>query len=125
LTLPRPADILPTAGNGRRGISVAERTSRATTVLDEIEALLRRGNKIAAIKLYRTATGVGLKEAKDTIDAVERAMREKDADHALERSSLGERADYGPGKIEVDRAKSPGLLASIFKALTRWRGQPD
>lgn len=33
---------------------------------------LRSGNKIGAIKLYREQTGVGLKEAKDVIDAVER-----------------------------------------------------
>lgn len=33
---------------------------------------LRSGNKINAIKLYREQTGVGLKEAKDVIDALER-----------------------------------------------------
>jgi ribosomal protein L7/L12 len=31
---------------------------------------LRAGNEIEAIKLYRAATGVGLKEAKDAIDAI-------------------------------------------------------
>jgi ribosomal protein L7/L12 len=36
-----------------------------------VEAL-RRGHKIEAIKLYRQATGVGLKEAKDFIDDVQR-----------------------------------------------------
>lgn len=30
---------------------------------------LRRGNKIEAIKLTRAATGLGLKEAKDCVDA--------------------------------------------------------
>lgn len=38
------------------------------------EALLR-GNKIEAIKIYREQTGIGLKEAKDYIDALERQMR--------------------------------------------------
>jgi hypothetical protein len=33
-----------------------------------IEAILRRGDKIAAIIIYREATGTGLKEAKDAID---------------------------------------------------------
>src|ERR1700738_976652 len=38
---------------------------------DVMEAL-RRGEKIQAIKLYRDATGVGLKEAKDIIEAAQR-----------------------------------------------------
>jgi hypothetical protein len=33
---------------------------------------LRRGNKIEAIKRYREATAVGLKEAKDFVEAVQR-----------------------------------------------------
>lgn len=33
---------------------------------------LWNGNKINAIKIYREQTGVGLKEAKDVIDALER-----------------------------------------------------
>lgn len=123
MTRPLAVDMLPTADTGRQGTSVAERVSRATRVLDEIEALLRRGNKIAAIKLYRTATGVGLKEARETVDAVERAMREQDAGRAIERA----RRAHGEidGEIEVGRAKSPGLLAGIIGALTRWRVQPD
>jgi ribosomal protein L7/L12 len=35
---------------------------------------LRSGNKINAIKLYREQTGVGLKEAKDAVDALERTL---------------------------------------------------
>lgn len=33
-----------------------------------IDALLREGKKIEAIKVYRELTGVGLKEAKDAVD---------------------------------------------------------
>jgi ribosomal protein L7/L12 len=36
---------------------------------------LRRGNKIVAIKIYRESTGVGLKEAKDIVDAIDRRTR--------------------------------------------------
>ena len=39
--------------------------------LDEINELLLQDKKIDAIKLYRERTGVGLKEAKDAIDAIE------------------------------------------------------
>lgn len=34
-----------------------------------IDACLRSGNKIEAIKLYRERTGIGLKEAKDAVEA--------------------------------------------------------
>ncbi len=40
--------------------------------LDSITALARQGNKIGAIKLYREQTGVGLKEAKDAVEAIAR-----------------------------------------------------
>jgi len=40
-----------------------------------IRELIRRGNKIEAIKIYREFTGVGLKEAKDAVEALEREMK--------------------------------------------------
>ncbi|MHC5260408.1 ribosomal protein L7/L12 [Streptomyces sp. UC4497] len=40
-------------------------------VLDGVRALVRDGKKIDAIKAYREATGVGLKEAKDEVDRIE------------------------------------------------------
>ena len=38
----------------------------------EVAQLLRAGNKIAAIKLYRETFGVGLKDAKDAVEQIER-----------------------------------------------------
>jgi ribosomal protein L7/L12 len=38
---------------------------------DEVSNLLARGNKIGAIKLVRERTGLGLKEAKDYVEALE------------------------------------------------------
>jgi ribosomal protein L7/L12 len=40
--------------------------------LDDVRAALASGNKIEAIKLYRLQTGVGLKEAKDAVDEMEK-----------------------------------------------------
>ncbi len=42
--------------------------------LDEIRSLAASGKKIAAIKLYREATGVGLAEAKDAVEAIARGQ---------------------------------------------------
>jgi ribosomal protein L7/L12 len=41
----------------------------------QIQSLLHDGKKIEAVKLYREVSGLGLKEAKDHVDAVERAMK--------------------------------------------------
>ncbi len=38
--------------------------------LAQVQEMVRRGKKIQAIKLYREHTGVGLKEAKDAVEAM-------------------------------------------------------
>jgi ribosomal protein L7/L12 len=43
-------------------------------VMGQVEQELRAGRKINAVKLYREAHGVGLKEAKDAVDAMERQL---------------------------------------------------
>lgn len=45
------------------------------SVSDEVIAALDNGRTIEAIKLLRQETGVGLKEAKDIIDALARERR--------------------------------------------------
>lgn len=40
-------------------------------IAQQIEAELRKGNKIIAIKIYKEATNVGLKEAKEAKDAID------------------------------------------------------
>ncbi|MCP2327275.1 ribosomal protein L7/L12 [Hamadaea flava] len=45
-------------------------TPRPSANGDEVAALLAEGKKIQAIKLYRELTGVGLKEAKDAVEAM-------------------------------------------------------
>lgn len=41
------------------------------TLSPQIQAALRRGNKIEAIKIYRELTGVGLAEAKQAVENLE------------------------------------------------------
>ena len=43
----------------------------------ELSDLLFRGNKIGAIKLYRELTGFGLKESKESVDALEASLRKE------------------------------------------------
>ena len=42
---------------------------------ESVVTLIRSEKKIQAIKAYREATGVGLKVAKDAVDAIERNLR--------------------------------------------------
>lgn len=44
----------------------------------EVKELVTQGRKINAIKLYREQTGVGLREAKDAVDAMEAQMKALD-----------------------------------------------
>ena len=53
-----------------RAASLPPRESVDSSFEDEILSLLKQGQKIRAIKLYREKTGVGLKESKDFIDAL-------------------------------------------------------
>jgi len=42
--------------------------------MSQVRALLQAGKKIEAVKLYREMAGVGLKEAKDAVDELEREL---------------------------------------------------
>lgn len=43
--------------------------------MDELKVLIEKGQKVKAIKEYRVATGVGLKEAKEYIDLLSEDMK--------------------------------------------------
>ena len=45
-----------------------------------ISADVFAGRKIEALKRYREATGVGLKEAKDAVEAIEKDLRQREPD---------------------------------------------
>lgn len=55
---------------GRDLAMIADRS-----VQDQIRSLLLEGKKIEAIKIYREATGLGLKESKDAVEVVESELR--------------------------------------------------
>jgi len=61
--------------------------------IDQIQEALFRGDRIAAIKLYRASTGEGLKESRDFILAVEAELRRTD-----------------PGKFRASPAQGCGMV---------------
>ncbi len=58
-------------GDGAAGAGAAEEQSEFDAVLTDVGA-----NKILVIKAVRELTGLGLKEAKDLVDAAPKAVRE-------------------------------------------------
>jgi hypothetical protein len=84
-------------------------TSHNDELPADIEAALRGGNKIAAIKLLRTAKGIGLKDAKDEID---RFL----AGHADIRPRTT--SDTGVGRFLFLMVLA-GLIFSVYYYLTR------
>lgn len=54
-----------------RRLNIDDADPNSTEPSPQIQAALRRGDKIGAIKIYRELTGVGLAEAKQAIDGIE------------------------------------------------------
>ena len=59
---------------GRRVSELFKQLGIEEAPLTEVQTLIAQGRKINAIKLYREQTGVGLREAKEAVDALEAQM---------------------------------------------------
>jgi large subunit ribosomal protein L7/L12 len=68
---PAAAAAAPAAGGGGDAPAVVEEQTEFTATLTEIGP-----NKIPVIKVVRELTGLGLKEAKDVVDAAPKAVKE-------------------------------------------------
>jgi len=55
-----------------RSSGLALSPAKASGDISDLGAMARAGRKIEAIKIYRERMGVGLKEAKDAVEALER-----------------------------------------------------
>ena len=73
----------------------------------EAQQALRHGNKIDAIRIVREKTGLGLKEAKDAVDAFERA-------HPNLRGGLS------PGEVPPEKAGYGILVLAAIAAFLAW-----
>lgn len=49
---------------------IAAQVGVPDTIMDELKSLILEGKKVEAIKKYRIATGLGLKESKEYIDSL-------------------------------------------------------
>lgn len=78
--------------------------SETTTLSPEALAALQNGNKIEAIKLVREQMGLGLKEAKDVVEAVLRSLN-------------GERGFLTPAPAKGSGSVMGWLVALVLTAL--------
>lgn len=79
--------------------------------LDQVKEALIRGNKIEAIKRYREATGLGLKEAKDAVEAMESGDSGSAARPDLHRDPFAQQKGGCFGAIAV--LVAAGLVLSL------------
>ena len=82
----------PAAGGAAGGAAAAEEKSEFDLVLSEVGA-----NKVSVIKAVREITGLGLKEAKDLVDAAPKSIKE-----AMPKAE----AEAGKKKLEEAGAKA-------------------
>lgn len=83
--------------------------ARTATINTQLKELIKSGNKIQAIKLYREKYNVGLKEAKDAIDdmAAEKPVKRKLPEKALVAETQQPQDEYFAGVLEVITRNNP------------------
>ncbi len=85
-------------GGTFEGLAIGSATNED---IDQIQAAVFAGRKIQAIKFHRQSTGMGLKESKEFIEALEAELRRIE-----------------PGKFTVPPAKGCGMTILLFFATT-------
>lgn len=100
-----------------RGDAVPVTTAPAPVSAANVQALLREGKKLEAIKLYREQSGLGLKEAKDAVEAMELGAQ------ALAPPPLHTPKRTITSEMAVDDAELRGHVTGgrIIEAIKRYR----
>ena len=80
--------------------------------IEDIAQALADGQKIEAIKIYRAATGKGLKDAKDFIDALIPKLVEQDP----QKYANPEKSGTGCTSIVIVALLLSGAAAAVFVA---------
>jgi ribosomal protein L7/L12 len=84
--------------------------------LDQIQQLTRAGKKIEAIKLVREQTGLGLKEAKDAVEAIDRG-------ETVELTLRATSTTHGVSGVDLDQINELLLQNKKIEAIKLYREQ--
>lgn len=110
--VPRPRAARP-RHHGQGGSSAPSiHTNVTQEQSDAIDAVIRNGRIIEAIKLYRTATGTSLKEAKDRVQARALQLRQSPG---FDAEMQGVQSGAAPSPFEAKRG-CLGALVLLFLA---------
>lgn len=71
----QPPKLIPKQGDTVTAEIGGQELEIDATVLDEVRRLTDSGQKIEAVKYLREATGLGLTEAKEIVDSLDRLRR--------------------------------------------------
>lgn len=105
-------------------------TSRSTAplphvppdVVDEALRIAQQGNKIAAIKHVRERTGLGLREAKDVVEAAERGERQRIAPAAPAAAAAGDGSNGALDDAELRALVAEGQKIQAIKRVREHTG---
>lgn len=78
-----------------------------------VKALLQAGNKIEAIKVYRQLTGMGLKEAKDAVEAMAAGAAEANTFQVGSSSAYQFQRTARPATSPTPSSQNPGLSCVV------------
>jgi large subunit ribosomal protein L7/L12 len=111
---PVAAAAAPAAGGGSDGAAApaVEEQTEFTATLTEIGP-----NKIPVIKVVRELTGLGLKEAKDVVDAAPKAVKEGVTKDEAEKIKAA--IEEVGGKVEIKSRDFRSALGRRIRALPR------
>lgn len=87
-------------------------------ILDQIQLAILEGRKIEAIKIMRDATGIGLKEAKDAVEALEEALRRSGPVSMTDVAAAGLRE---PAPADMERVREALRIGNSIEAIRIFR----
>ena len=115
------AGAAPAAGGGAAPAAEAdEEQTEFTAILTEVGP-----NKIPVIKVVRELTGLGLKEAKDLVDAAPKAVKEGVAKDEAEKIKAALEEQGAKVEDQVVTRSRPGRHAARTRLLLRSGGGPS
>ncbi|MCJ7623332.1 MAG: 6-bladed beta-propeller, partial [Anaerolineaceae bacterium] len=109
--------IVPEELRGKKPEDIADSFSEQTVGLKEVLKLLRADRKIEAIKVYRSQTGLGLREAKEVIDRLTEGRSVQVSNFTVEaRPFYGQTDTPHAPKIDGDvvRGRKAGWIGCIL-----------
>jgi large subunit ribosomal protein L7/L12 len=95
VTAAAAAPVMMMGGGGGGGAEPAEEKTEFDVILEEVPA----DKKIAVLKIVREITGLGLKEAKDMVEAAPKALKEGAAKADCE--AIKKQIEEAGGKVSI------------------------